>query len=257
MKDKELIRSSVRKNYSRIARRDDSCCCGCAPQAGAEGNASLMAGYTEEDLKSAAPESNMGLGCGNPVALAELREGETVLDLGSGGGFDCFLARRRVGDTGRVIGVDMTPDMVSLARKNAEKSGYDNVAFYLGEIEHLPVADGTVDVITSNCVINLSPDKPQVFAEAYRVLKKGGRLCVSDILATGDIPDKVRENPDLVCACIGGAERAEEVKRMIMEAGFKNVELNPKENSREMIRQWAPEIRADEFLDSFIIRAVK
>lgn len=259
MQDKELIRGSVRNSYAKIAKGEKSgCCaggCGCAPADSTE--ASARAGYTVEEMQFAAREANMGLGCGNPTALAQLKEGETLLDLGSGGGFDCFLARRRVGETGRVIGVDMTPDMISLARENAKKSGYENVDFYLGEIEHLPVADGTVDVITSNCVINLSPDKPQVFSEAYRVLKKGGRLCISDILATGEIPKQVRANPELVCACIGGAEKEEEVKRMLTDAGFSGIAFTPNENSREMINSWAPDVHAEEYLSSFIIRALK
>jgi len=263
MQDGELIRSSVRKNYAKVAKKGaGSGCCGggggCCGDTAADGReASRKAGYTEEDFANAAQESNMGLGCGNPVALAEIAEGETVLDLGSGGGFDCFLAGRRVGETGRVIGVDMTPEMIGLARENARKNETANVEFRLGEIEHLPVADGTVDVILSNCVVNLSPDKSQVFADAYRVLKSGGRLCISDVLAKSEIPEEIKNDRALVCACIGGAAGTEDVAGMLKDAGFGKIEITEKEGSDEMIRTWAPGSNAEKYVASFIIRAVK
>lgn len=199
----------------------------------------------------------MGLGCGNPVAIAALKEGETVLDLGSGGGFDCFLARGQVGETGRVIGVDMTPDMIELARKNVIKTGYANVEFRLGEIEHLPVENESVDVIISNCVINLSLDKKQVFKEAFRVLKTGGRLSVSDVVATAVLPDYVKSDLIMYSGCIAGAEHFDNIKCMLLEAGFKDIKMTPKDNSRDIIKDWVPEINAEDFIASFIIEAIK
>jgi SAM-dependent methyltransferase len=199
----------------------------------------------------------MGLGCGNPLAIAALKEGETVLDLGSGGGFDCFLARGQVGEAGHVIGVDMTPDMIELARKNVKKSGYTNVEFRLGEIEHLPVENETADVIISNCVINLSLDKEQVFKEAFRVLKRGGRLSVSDVVATAALPDQVKKDLSMIAGCIAGAEHVENLKLMLLNAGFKDIRLMPKDNSREIIKSWAPDNNLEDFIASFIIEAKK
>lgn len=271
MKDRELIRQGIRENYSNVAlysaeksgccgrnssdeKNKNTCCCGAPDDAQ---KAAIHIGYTEADLKNVPEESNMGLGCGNPVAIAALKEGETVLDLGSGGGFDCFLARRKVGERGAVIGVDMTPDMICLARKNAESSGYTNVEFRLGEIEHLPVADETVDVIISNCVINLSVDKEQVFRDAYRVLKKGGRLSISDVMATGRLPDEIKEDLNMICGCIGGAEYAEDVKGILMKAGFKDIKLTPKENSRNIIRSWGLGKNVEDYVASYMIEATK
>jgi SAM-dependent methyltransferase len=182
-------------------------------------------GYSEEDLTAAPEGANLGLGCGNPVALASLRPGETVLDLGSGPGFDCFLAAKRVGKEGRVIGVDMTPEMLMRARENARKGRYTNVEFRLGEIEHLPVADNSVDVIISNCVINLSPDKPQVFREAFRVLKPGGRLMVSDTVLLKPLPDFILRSVDAYVGCISGAMRRQEYIETIEAAGFREVQI--------------------------------
>ncbi len=200
-------------------------------------------------------ESNLGLGCGNPLAIAALKEGETVLDLGSGGGFDCFLAAKAVGESGRVIGVDMTPEMIKLARQNAEKGGYNNVEFRLGEIEHLPVADNSVDVIISNCVINLALDKQQVFHDMHRVLKPGGRISVSDIMATAEIPDDIRNDLTKIASCIAGAEQVDKVRAMLEKAGFVGIHLNLKEGSDEMIRGWAP--GTEQFVASFLIEAKK
>ena len=184
----------------------------------------------------------MGLGCGNPVALASLKPGETVVDLGSGGGFDCFLAAKQVGETGRVIGVDMTPEMVSKARKNAEKMGVGNVEFRLGEIENLPVGDNSADIIMSNCVVNLSSDKLRVYRDAYRVLKPGGRLAISDILATAPLPVEIKENPTLLAACVGGAETFSDTEQMLRRAGFKDITIKPNDNSRKLLREWNPAI---------------
>jgi ubiquinone/menaquinone biosynthesis C-methylase UbiE len=191
------------------------------------------------------------------VALASLKPGETVVDLGSGGGFDCFLAAKRVGEAGKVIGVDMTPDMVSKARKNAEKMGTANVEFRLGEIEHLPVADNRADIIISNCVINLSPDKRSVYRDAFRVLRPGGRLAISDIVATAPLPLQIRENLAAITGCIGGAATIADTETMLKAVGFENIQIRFKEESRQMISQWAPGENAGDYLVSATIEAVK
>jgi SAM-dependent methyltransferase len=201
--------------------------------------------------------ANLGLGCGNPQALARLRPGETVLDLGSGGGLDCFLAARQVGGEGRVIGVDMTPEMVWRARKTAAESGYHNVEFRLGEIEHLPVADESVDVILSNCVINLSPNKPQVYREAFRVLRPGGRLALADVVATGELPEDVRSSLEALAGCIAGAASVAEIEAQLEEAGFTDLRLELDESSRDFIRAWAPGTHLGEYVASARIEAVK
>jgi len=214
-------------------------------------------GYSEEDVDSVPEDANMGLGCGNPVAIASLKPGETVVDLGSGGGFDCFLAAKEVGETGKIIGVDMTSEMISRARKNAEKMGTRNVEFRLGEIEHLPVADNSADIIMSNCVINLSPDKPSVYRDAYRVLKPGGRLAISDIVATAPLPAEIRNDLALLSACVGGAATIEDTVDMLKQAGFHDIKITPKHESRELIRQWAPGKNAGDYIVSAYIEAVK
>jgi SAM-dependent methyltransferase len=218
---------------------------------------STLMGYSKEDRDSVPGGANLGLGCGNPVALATLKPGETVVDLGSGGGFDSFLAAKKVGETGQIIGVDMTPEMVAKARKNAEKMGTRNVEFRLGEIEHLPVADNSADVIMSNCVINLSPDKPSVFRDAFRILKSGGRLAVSDIVATAPVPEEVRKNLELVSACVGGAAMIDDIEKMLKEAGFQDIKIKPKDESREIIRDWVPGKNAGDYVVSAYIEAVK
>jgi len=214
-------------------------------------------GYSAEDVANVPDGANLGLGCGNPQAIAHLKSGETVLDLGSGGGFDCFLAAQQVGSTGTVIGVDMTAEMITLARSNAAKSGSTNVQFRLGEIENLPVADNTVDVILSNCVINLSPDKPAVFREAFRVLKSGGRLAISDVLATATLPESIRADLDLHAGCVAGAAQIDEVIAMLDAAGFVEVRVEPKDGSREIIRNWNPDLGLDAFILSASIEGVK
>lgn len=261
MKNKEIIRESIRKNYAKVATKGSNggCCnggsCGCSIDVNA---ASERLGYTELDLANAPKQANMGLGCGNPIAIAELKEGETVLDLGCGGGFDCFLARRKVGDSGYVIGVDMTPEMIKLARENTKKSGYNNVDFRLGEIEHLPVADNSVDAIISNCVINLSLDKKQVYREAYRVLKPSGRLSISDIVATIPLPENMKNDLSLISSCIGGAEYIEDIITMLKAAGFVEVKLTPKDNSREIVSGWSLEGKnIEDYIASYIIEAKK
>jgi arsenite methyltransferase len=225
---KEDIRKNVRQRYGQVASGGGGCCgpakssCCEAPSAR---DLSERVGYSKEELSSIPEEANMGLGCGNPVALASLREGEIVLDLGSGGGIDCFLAARRVGPGGRVIGVDMTPGMIHLARENARKNGFKNVEFRLGEIENLPVPDAAVDAAISNCVINLSPDKERVFREIFRVLKPGGRMMVSDIVLTGELPEKVKASVAAYTGCLAGALQRDDYLAAIRAAGFKDVKV--------------------------------
>lgn len=221
--EKEQTRKMVREGYAKIARESDcGCGCGCGPVRTVK-KAGEQIGYSEKEMDSVPDGANLGLGCGNPTALASLKEGEVVLDLGSGAGFDCFLSANRVGEAGWVIGVDMTPDMLEKARENARKGGYRNVEFRLGEIENLPVADEEVDVIISNCVINLSPDKERVFQEAYRALRPGGRLMVSDIVLLKELPDFVMDSVCAYVGCVAGASRKEDYLKLMREAGFNKV----------------------------------
>ena len=199
----------------------------------------------------------MGLGCGNPLAIASLRPGETVLDLGSGSGFDAFLAAEAVGESGRVIGVDITPEMVKKARLLARENGFTNAEFHLAEIENLPVGASCVDVIISNCVINLSPRKPRVFQEAFRVLKPGGRLAVSDVVATAELPEEVRDDLSLHTRCISGAASISALRTALERAGFENVDIKPREESKAFIREWAPGLNPEAFIVSAVIEAVK
>ena len=256
------IRQVVRQKYGRVAEGlETGCGCGptCSSGASMASSESLSQGfgYTADDVGTVPQGSNMGLGCGNPQAIAALKPGEIVLDLGSGGGFDCFLAARQVGVTGRVIGVDMTPEMISKARANTEKCGYLNIEFRLGEIENLPVADATVDVIISNCVINLSPDKPRVFSEAYRVLKPGGRLAISDVIAFAELPEAVRQDMAFYAGCIAGASIVSEVEAMLQTSGFTDIRVLPKDESKLFIRDWAPGTDIEEYVVSASIEAIK
>lgn len=231
MYDETDIKEAVRDRYASHASADTSCCgpdstgtsCGC----GSAGTPSVSErlGYDAGELAGIPEGADLGLGCGNPLAMLDLREGETVLDLGSGAGIDCFLAAKRVGPTGRVIGVDMTPEMISRARRTAASSGFENVEFRLGEIEHLPVADASVDAIISNCVVNLVPDKGQVFADAFRILKPGGRLSVSDIVLLGEVPLAIRDSVDAYVACLAGAILRDDYLELIERAGFSDVEV--------------------------------
>jgi arsenite methyltransferase len=226
--EEEEIKKYVRDRYARAAKQGSSCCQPATSCCGGGKETDVISksiGYTDQDLKAVPEGANLGLGCGNPLALASLREGETVLDLGSGAGFDCFLAARQVGKTGKVIGVDMTPEMLDKARGNAEKGDFKNVEFRLGEIENLPVADNQVDIVISNCVINLSPTKERVFREAFRVLKPGGRLMVSDIVLTKDIPEKIKNSIVAYTACVAGAVRKEKYLDSIRSAGFHGVNV--------------------------------
>jgi SAM-dependent methyltransferase len=221
------IRKAVREGYGRIAVQDSpisDTACGCGCGSGQE-TISKAIGYSDSELGAIPEGANLGLGCGNPTALASLKEGEIVLDLGSGAGIDCFLAAKKVGKSGRVIGVDMTSEMLERARENARKGGYDNVEFRLGEIENLPVADNTADAVISNCVINLSPDKGRVFGEAYRTLKPGGRMMVSDIVLLKELPDEIKNSIGAYVGCVSGAETKEQYLATVVAAGFEDVRI--------------------------------
>ncbi len=222
----EEIRKLVRESYGQVAAQESSCCSSASTCCGStQGDISKSIGYTDEDINSVPDGANLGLGCGNPVALATLKEGEVVLDLGSGAGFDCFLAAERVGKTGRVIGVDMTPEMVGRARENAVKGEYENVEFRLGEIENMPVPDNYVDIVLSNCVINLVPDKSKVFREMNRVLKPGGRFMISDIVLEKQLPDVIMNSASAYVGCVAGASLKQDYLDMIKDAGFQDVEI--------------------------------
>lgn len=263
--DEKLIKDSVKERYGEIARSSDDgvggcSCCGetidpftlIQPQS----QSSLM-GYSAEEIGSVPASAVMGLGCGNPQAIAALRPGEVVLDLGSGAGFDSFLAARQVGETGQVIGIDMTPDMIKKAEENAQKGAFKNVEFRLGEIEDMPVDDNSIDVILSNCVINLSPNQTAVYKEAYRVLKSGGRLAISDMVASGEMPPEIKEDLDLHSSCVAGALQVDELDQILNEAGFKEIKISPKDESREFISKWTPGIPIEEYVLSATIEAVK
>ncbi len=266
MKKENEIREAVRKRYAKIASAKstilEECCSSveskyCCIAQEEYDLRSLSIGYTMDELNQVPENSNLGLGCGNPQAIARLKEGEIVVDLGSGAGFDVFLAARQVGEKGKVIGIDMTPDMITKARNNAEKIDFQNVEFRLGEIEHLPVADETVDVIISNCVINLSPEKQQVFDEAFRVLKHGGRLAISDVVNLKELPVLLKTDMELYGACISGASSIIEINKMLENAGFTGIKITPKEESKEVIRNWNSENKFDEYVISANIEAVK
>lgn len=266
--DTDAVRASVRERYAAVAaggeapigRKEPQTAQGscCAPSCcGGGASPSLKIGYSADELAQVPDGADMGLGCGNPQAIASLASGETVLDLGAGAGFDAFLAARAVGATGRVIGVDMTAEMVSKARANAVRAGIGNAEFRLGEIEHLPIADQSVDVIMSNCVINLSPDKQAVFDEAHRVLRPGGRLAISDVVAKGPIPEAIAKSVVALAGCVAGAATVDELESMLTKSGFSNVRVTVKEASREFIRDWLPGSGAEDYVVSAIIQAVK
>lgn len=250
------VRTAVRDRYGKIAVSGSGCgcapgCCGPAP------GASEAVGYAREDLAAVPEGADLGLGCGNPQVLAALTPGEVVLDLGSGGGLDCLLAARRVGPGGHVIGVDMTPEMVAKARENGRRAGATTVEFRLGEIEHLPVADASVDVILSNCVVNLSPDKGAVFREAFRVLRPGGRLAISDVVEIAPMPDTLRRLAGAVAGCVAGAATVATIRGLLQGAGFEDVRVEVKPESRDFIQEWFPGAGAEEHVASAAITARK
>lgn len=257
----DQVRQSVRSRYKEFSLQSEqaqSSCCAPGASCGTPAEAiSARLGYSEEQLSSVPSGANLGLGCGNPQAIASLKAGEVVLDLGSGGGFDCFLAAQQVGPEGRVIGVDMTPEMISRARGNARRGGYSNTEFRLGEIEHLPVADTSVDVIISNCVINLSPDKPQLFRDAFRVLKRGGRLAISDVVLTAELPKEIMDDLTNYAGCISGAAAIDELEEMLRESGFHQISIQPKDVSKAFIKDWVPGSNVENYIVSATIQAVK
>jgi SAM-dependent methyltransferase len=262
--DATEIKQMVRARYGGIAAGTISDCCapdapdcgGTPSDATADGKARVM-GYSAEDLAAVPDGANLGLGCGNPQAIAAMQPGETVVDLGSGAGFDCLLAARQVGPAGHVIGVDMTHKMLAKARDNAARIGASNVEFRLGEIEHLPVADNTADVVLSNCVINLVPDKAQVFREAFRVLKPGGRLAVSDVVNVKPLTRDLASDRELVCGCIAGAAPPTEVELWLHAAGFRDVRVTVKQESRNLVASWAPGRGIEDYVAAAIIEARK
>jgi SAM-dependent methyltransferase len=262
--DDAQIKEMVRARYGGIAAASETSCCApaasscCGPEAAESSHdKARRMGYSEAELTAVPDGANLGLGCGNPQAIAAMQPGETVVDLGSGAGFDCFLAAQQVGDTGHVIGVDMTHEMLKKARDNAARIGAGNVEFRLGELEHLPIADNTADVVISNCVINLVPDKEQVFREAFRVLKPGGRLAVSDIINTAPLSAELRSDPALLCGCVAGAVPAERIEGWLASAGFVDVRVTPKPETRELIKTWAPGRNIENHIVSAMVEARK
>jgi arsenite methyltransferase len=249
------IREKMREHYADIAERKASCCSAASPGGGDE-RISQKLGYSQVDLEALPAESEMGLGCGNPLSFARLQPGEVVVDLGSGGGIDCLLASKEVGPAGSVIGVDMTPQMLARARKNADSGGHANVEFRLGEIENLPVGDQKTDVVISNCVINLSTDKRRVYREAFRVLKNGGRFAVADMVAIAPLPEALKEDVAAYTGCISGAASVDEVKEWLAAAGFQRVEVKVKRKSSEFIRSDAHG-KLDDYVASADITAWK
>ena len=255
------VRNMVRDRYGAIAAKavadaagKSSCCCG--EPAAAERKSREM-GYSAEQLALVPEEANLGLGCGNPQALAVMRRGEVVVDLGSGAGFDCLLAARAVGPEGHVIGVDMTPEMLARARGNAAKVGAANVEFRLGEIEHLPLADASADVVISNCVVNLVPDKAQVFREAFRVLRPGGRVAISDVVNIAPLPAELKSDPQLLCGCVSGAVPAGEVRTLLAAAGFVDIGVEIRPGSRDLVAEWAPGRGVENCVASAMVSARK
>jgi arsenite methyltransferase len=263
--DDAQIKEMVRTRYGGIAEAANaagccepaasSCCGDVAP--GTPTDKSRQMGYSDAELAAVPEGANLGLGCGNPQAIAAMRPGEIVIDLGSGAGFDCFLAAQQVGPTGRVIGIDMTHEMLAKARENAAKIDAPNVEFRLGELEHLPVADNTADVAISNCVINLVPDKAQVFRETFRVLKPGGRIAISDVVNAAPLSDDLASDSALLCGCIAGAAPIERIRDWLTEAGFIDVRVTPKPESREIIATWAPGRGIEDYVVSAIVEARK
>jgi len=247
------VKELVRNWYGGVAAGSTGCCgSNTAPQ-----NSSCSMGYSEVELASLPEGADLGLGCGNPQALAAKRSGEVVVDLGSGAGIDCFLAAQQVGPAGRVIGIDMTPEMLAKARANAERVGATNVEFRLGEIEHLPIADSTADVVISNCVINLVPDEEQVYREAFRVLKPGGRIAIADVVNTAPLPTELASDATLLCACLAGAATTRQIEGWLATAEFTDIHITVKPGSRELVESWAPGRGIEDYVASATIEACR
>ena len=255
----DRIRDQVRQGYSEVARTRTACCGGggCASEPRDPATLARHIGYSADELAALPAGANLGLSCGNPTAIASLRPGESVLDLGSGGGFDVFNAALKVGPTGQVIGVDMTPVMVRKARVNASKIDAHNVTFRLGEIEYPPIADNTADVVISNCVINLSPDQPQVYREAFRILKRGGRLAISDMVASQPLTEEIRNDLAKYTGCMAGAPVIDDLVNMLQEAGFTHIKISPKDESKSFVKDWSPDMPVADYVVSATIEAVK
>jgi len=254
--DTNETKEMVRARYGGIAAGSKSSCCEGSATAAVR-NKSLQIGYSTDELAAVPDGANLGLGCGNPHAIAAMKSGEVIVDLGSGAGFDCFLAAKQVGSKGQVIGVDMTHEMLAKARENATKVGAGNVEFRLGELEHLPIADNTADVILSNCVINLVPNKAQVFREAFRVLKPGGRLAISDVINTTPLPPELAADSTLICGCVVGAAPASKIEAWLKDAGFTDIRVTVKPESRNVIATWAPGRGVENYVASAIIEGWK
>jgi arsenite methyltransferase len=268
----DKIKNNVKRTYGKIASSDrannniqDSCCSNdnsslessCCGTAGNSNEISKQLGYSQNELNTVPEGSNLGLGCGNPQVIASIKEGETVLDLGSGAGFDAFLAASKVGNTGKVIGVDMTPEMISKANENIKKRNITNVEFKIGEIENIPLENNIVDVIISNCVINLSSNKSKVFDEAFRVLKKGGRLAVSDIVSKQRMTEEMKHDSETYCACISGASSVYEIENMLKKSGFVSIKIEPKSDSSNFIKKWSDKFASENYVVSASITALK
>ncbi|MGY5140668.1 MAG: arsenite methyltransferase [Candidatus Nitrosopumilus sp. Bin_571-38] len=269
----DKIKNDVKRIYGKIASSDraisdiqNSLCCStdnsslensCCGTTGNSNDISKQLGYSQDELNAVPEGSNLGLGCGNPQVIASIHEGETVLDLGSGAGFDAFLALDKVGVIGKVIGVDMTPEMINKANENAKKRNFINVEFKLGEIENLPLENNTVDVIISNCVINLSPDKSKVYGEAFRVLKNGGRLAISDIISKQPMTEEMKQDSGTYCACISGASSVSEIETMLKKSGFVDIKIEPKSDSSEFIKNWSDKFASENYVVSASITALK
>lgn len=245
----------VKKRYSEIAQSGCSCCDNTNNLC--HQDTALKLGYSDRDLKTIPEGSNLGLGCGSPVTVAEIKQGETILDLGSGAGLDCFIAAKETGPTGRVIGVDMTKEMIDKAQNNLHNTTYNNIEFRQGDIENLPVEDNFIDVVISNCVINLCENKQKVYDEIFRVLEPGGRVAISDVITLKPIPQELLECPDALCSCISGAITIENTRKILENSGFSEITIEPKDNSHEFIKDWSDALKLEDYIIAVYIKAKK